>query len=429
MALSRRPSVTWYGWDGDRLVTTQTDQTRVQTVYEPGSFTPLLRVETATAELDALRRHRTLAQKLQQEGDEYGAGVVLPPGVVARLDRLEGELRAGVVSEESRQWLAGCGLTPERMAAQLEPLLVPARKIHLYHCDHRGLPLALISQDGTTCWSAEYDEWGNQLHEDNPHSLEQLLRLPGQQYDEESGLCYNRHRYYSPEQGRYITRDPVGLAGGWNVYLYPLNPVGYIDPLGLSAFSGFGTGFNNYGQAAGSLGISMSEQGAAPDEISAAFSHMAKGDLPKQARQFTEGWVYGSASLTSVIAVACLSGPLAISGALTGAANVLNQIRNGGDFSFSDAYVATNVGVLTEGRGVVATVGINVAGYSVSNIIKGTAQTVNGVISTVIGSIAGFGTTKGLGTVADNITSTGTGAFVTEVTTSEVNKTLNEHEK
>ncbi len=233
VALSRRPSVTWYGWDGDRLVTTQSDQTRIQTVYEPGSFTPLLRVETATAELDALRRHRTLAQKLQQEGDEYGADVVLPPEVVARLDRLEDELRAKAVSEESRQWLAGCGLTPERMAAQLEPLLVPARKIHLYHCDHRGLPLALISQDGTTCWSAEYDAWGNQLHEDNPHGLEQLLRLPGQQYDEESGMCYNRHRYYNPEQGRYITRDPIGLKGGWNVYQYPLNPVGYIDPLGL----------------------------------------------------------------------------------------------------------------------------------------------------------------------------------------------------
>jgi len=74
-------------------------------------------------------------------------------------------------------------------------------------------------------------------------------------------------------------------------------------------------------------------------------------------------------------------------------------------------------------------VGINVAGYSVSNIIKGTAQTVNGVISTVIGSIAGFGTTKGLGRVTDNATSTLAGALTTEVTTSEANKNLNEHEK
>ncbi|EFK4271856.1 RHS repeat-associated core domain-containing protein, partial [Escherichia coli] len=53
----------------------------------------------------------------------------------------------------------------------------------------------------------------------------QLIRLPGQQYDEESGLYYNRHRYYDPLQGRYITQDSIGLKGGWNFYEYPLNPV------------------------------------------------------------------------------------------------------------------------------------------------------------------------------------------------------------
>ncbi|WP_212668237.1 RHS repeat-associated core domain-containing protein, partial [Salmonella enterica] len=101
-------------------------------------------------------------------------------------------------------------------------------------CDHRGLPLALISPDNTVAWCAEYDEWGNQLSEENPEHLEQLIRLPGQQYDEESGLHYNRHRYYSPGQGRYITQDPAGLAGGLNPYTYPLNPVQLSDPLGLT---------------------------------------------------------------------------------------------------------------------------------------------------------------------------------------------------
>uniref|UniRef100_UPI0031F433EC RHS repeat-associated core domain-containing protein n=1 Tax=Salmonella enterica TaxID=28901 RepID=UPI0031F433EC len=71
------------------------------------------------------------------------------------------------------------------------------------------------------------------LSEENPEHLEQLIRLPGQQYDEESGLYYNRHRYYSPGQGLYITQDPIGLAGGWNLYSYPLNPVTGMDPLGL----------------------------------------------------------------------------------------------------------------------------------------------------------------------------------------------------
>ncbi|AYL88728.1 type IV secretion protein Rhs [Escherichia coli] len=149
------------------------------------------------------------------------------------LDRLESEILADRVSEESRRWLASCSLTVEQMKNQMDPVYTPARKIHLYHCDHRGLPLALISTEGATAWCAEYDEWGNLLSDENPHHLQQLIRLPGQQYDEESGLYYNRHRYYDPLQGRYITQDPIGLKGGWNFYQYPLNPVINVDPQGL----------------------------------------------------------------------------------------------------------------------------------------------------------------------------------------------------
>ncbi|WP_139266554.1 RHS repeat domain-containing protein, partial [Escherichia coli] len=233
MSLSRKPEVTWYGWDGDRLTTVQTDTTRIQTVYQPGSFAPLIRIETDNGEREKAQC-RSLAEKLQQEGSEDGHGVVFPAELVGLLDRLEGEIRANCVSSESRQWLAQCGLTVERLAAQIEPVYLPERKIHLYHCDHRGLPLALISEDGNTAWSAEYDEWGNQLNEENPHHLHQPYRLPGQQYDKESGLYYNRNRYYDPLQGRYITQDPIGLEGGWSLYAYPLNPVNGIDPLGLS---------------------------------------------------------------------------------------------------------------------------------------------------------------------------------------------------
>ncbi|HBK4810204.1 TPA: RHS domain-containing protein, partial [Escherichia coli] len=233
MSLSRKPEVTWYGWDGDRLTTIQNDRTRIQTVYQPGSFTPLIRVETATGELAKTQR-RSLADALQQSGGEDGGSVVFPPVLVQMLDRLESEILTDRVSEESRRWLASCGLTVEQMQNQMDPVYTPARKIHLYHCDHRGLPLALVSTEGATEWCAEYDEWGNLLNEENPHQLQQLIRLPGQQYDEESGLYYNRHRYYDPLQGRYITQDPIGLKGGWNFYQYPLNPISEIDPQGLN---------------------------------------------------------------------------------------------------------------------------------------------------------------------------------------------------
>ncbi|EKB2357900.1 RHS repeat protein, partial [Escherichia coli] len=246
MSLSRKPEVTWYGWDGDRLTTIQNDRTRIQTIYQPGSFTPLIRVETATGELAKTQR-RSLADTLQQSGGEDGGSVVFPPVLVQMLDRLESEILADRVSEESRRWLASCGLTVAQMQNQMDPVYTPARKIHLYHCDHRGLPLALISKEGATEWCAEYDEWGNLLNEENPHQLQQLIRLPGQQYDEESGLYYNRHRYYDPLQGRYITQDPIGLKGGWNFYQYPLNPVQYIDSMGLASKYGH---LNNGGYGA-----------------------------------------------------------------------------------------------------------------------------------------------------------------------------------
>ncbi|ELN0951106.1 RHS repeat protein, partial [Escherichia coli] len=246
MSLSRKPQVTWYGWDGDRLTTIQNDRSRIQTIYQPGSFTPLIRVETATGE-QAKTQRRSLADTLQQSGGEDGGSVVFPPVLVQMLDRLESEILADRVSEESRRWLASCGLTVEQMQNQMDPVYTPARKIHLYHCDHRGLPLALVSTEGATEWCAEYDEWGNLLNEENPHQLQQLIRLPGQQYDEESGLYYNRHRYYDPLQGRYITQDPIGLKGGWNFYQYPLNPVQYIDSMGLASKYGH---LNNGGYGA-----------------------------------------------------------------------------------------------------------------------------------------------------------------------------------
>ncbi|MFP1787071.1 RHS repeat-associated core domain-containing protein, partial [Lonsdalea quercina] len=56
----------------------------------------------------------------------------------------------------------------------------------------------------------------------------------GQLRDSESGLCYNRFRYYDPAGGGYISPDPIGLRGGLNLYAYVKNPLTWIDPLGLA---------------------------------------------------------------------------------------------------------------------------------------------------------------------------------------------------
>lgn len=58
--------------------------------------------------------------------------------------------------------------------------------------------------------------------------------VQGQQVDEESGLHYNRHRYYDAAAGRFISIDPIGLRGGLNLWQYADNPIAWIDPLGLA---------------------------------------------------------------------------------------------------------------------------------------------------------------------------------------------------
>ena len=103
-----------------------------------------------------------------------------------------------------------------------------------YHLDHLGTPQELTAVNGRIRWSARYRAYGHVLRLDVDH-VDNPLRFQGQYYDEETGLHYNRHRYYNPQTGRYLTPDPIGLAGGVNGYLYGVNPTGWVDPLGLEA--------------------------------------------------------------------------------------------------------------------------------------------------------------------------------------------------
>lgn len=63
------------------------------------------------------------------------------------------------------------------------------------------------------------------------------LRFPGQYEDTESGLYYNRFRYYDCDTGQYVSIDSIGRKGGINLYAYVPNSLGWIDPFGLAKFS------------------------------------------------------------------------------------------------------------------------------------------------------------------------------------------------
>ena len=61
-----------------------------------------------------------------------------------------------------------------------------------------------------------------------------VFRFSSEYHDSETGLVYYNYRYYSPELGRWLSRDPIGENGGWNLYNYVKNsPQLYYDIFGL----------------------------------------------------------------------------------------------------------------------------------------------------------------------------------------------------
>ncbi|MEW5755123.1 MAG: RHS repeat-associated core domain-containing protein [Pseudomonadota bacterium] len=105
--------------------------------------------------------------------------------------------------------------------------------VYHYHLDHLGTPRELTNETGKIVWKARYKTYGS-LALKEVEEVENNLRFQGQYFDEETGLHYNRHRYYNPNTGQFIHQDPIGLLGGFNTYQYAPNPTGWIDPLGLS---------------------------------------------------------------------------------------------------------------------------------------------------------------------------------------------------
>ncbi|WP_188322576.1 RHS repeat-associated core domain-containing protein [Pseudomonas azotoformans] len=124
-----------------------------------------------------------------------------------------------------------------RSLALLEGFGPKETKPYHYQLDHLGTPQELTAPDGEIVWSAHYRAYG-EISRLEIGKIDNPLRFQGQYFDQESGLHYNRHRYYNPDVGRYLTPDPVKLAGGINAYQYTTNPTGWVDPSGLNACPG-----------------------------------------------------------------------------------------------------------------------------------------------------------------------------------------------
>ena len=185
---------THYGWDGDTLAYESTSQYTKHYVYEKDSFIPLIQA--------------TYRQQIKQH--------------------------------QTPQWHHGYDYDADPLWHE-DKTAEKFDRVWFYHCDHLGTPQEMSDQTGAIVWTAQYKAWGeckseNHVKRDiwDSEIITNNIRFQGQYFDEETGLHYNRYRYYSPYVGRFISKDPIGLLGGSNVYAYAPNPIGWVDPLGLN---------------------------------------------------------------------------------------------------------------------------------------------------------------------------------------------------
>ncbi|CAI3802040.1 hypothetical protein GLGCALEP_02888 [Pseudomonas sp. MM221] len=189
---------TWYVWEGDTLAFECRDQERhgrsTHYVFEPGTFVPV-------------------AQAVSNRVVE----LIPQPVYVFPYD-----------IDKDPVW-------------QHKPTPKPFDALAWYQCDHLGTPMELTGEDGEIAWRGTYKAWGlaEETRSDKAKwaDIRNPLRFQGQYWDVETRLHYNRYRYYDPQVGRFVGKDPIGYAGGLNLYIYADSPINWLDPLGLAKSS------------------------------------------------------------------------------------------------------------------------------------------------------------------------------------------------
>ncbi|MFF0403669.1 DUF6531 domain-containing protein [Streptomyces sp. JAC25] len=212
--LSRKPETWHYGWDTeDRLVSVTTpDGTRWRYLY------------------DALGR-RTSKQRLAADGTTVAEEVTFTWDGDTLCEQTTS--LAGSPDSVALTWDHD-GVKP---VTQVERRLLDRaevdRRFFAIVTDLIGTPRELIDEQGEVAWHTRATLWGTTSWNRGADAYTPL-RFPGQYFDPESGLHYNRHRHYDPESGRYLSPDPLGLVPAPNAATYVDNPTRWVDPLGLA---------------------------------------------------------------------------------------------------------------------------------------------------------------------------------------------------
>lgn len=198
-------------FDNEGQTTTRTDD-RGTAVYEWDARGRLKRVtmpngQTVGYGYDALgRRISRMVDRVTTNFDYDGQDVVLDRTAGSTVDYLNGF----GIDDKLRQASTGLGT--------------------LYFLqDHLSSMNGITNGTGHTVERLQYEAFGL-----NPGTSSTRFGYTGREIDAVAGLMYYRARWYDPIQGRFITEDPIGFAGGVNLYAYVNNsPINYADPSGL----------------------------------------------------------------------------------------------------------------------------------------------------------------------------------------------------
>ncbi|MGH8019572.1 MAG: RHS repeat-associated core domain-containing protein, partial [Opitutaceae bacterium] len=120
--------------------------------------------------------------------------------------------------------------------------------------DANGNVHGLLDNSGNVAAAYGYSASGEIVQSSGWYAAASPFRFASKWYDSETGLYQYNHRYYSPSQGRFISRDPIAENGGLNLYAYCGNdPVGKWDYLGTCFDIEFGGGYydDEYGYGFG----------------------------------------------------------------------------------------------------------------------------------------------------------------------------------
>ena len=270
---------TLFEWDGNRLLSEQRGSNHKLYVYEADSFAPLaqisLQADSKPKRPQVGVEPAPVAIKLELAEDEDWQPRKTAQAFQDQMRALQKATMARARGEqpvEQEQQADFDDTRPPEEEAEQRSKVVSLKdwRVRYYHNDHLGTPRELSDEDGGIVWQATYKAWGNTLKveaarpttlqnqellaqtgrraeaKNDPNAelqpIEQNLRFQGQYFDQETGLHYNRFRYYDPDVGRFVSQDPIKLDGGINSYEYgpsrllKYSPTCGLPPLALALF-------------------------------------------------------------------------------------------------------------------------------------------------------------------------------------------------